>query len=258
MQASSVHTAFRSCLTIRPSRFHRSDLFQSRCSQSVILYFLHHCLHRCCSLVILSLQLPVLYGDLDMWDVRNPDTLWIFLPTRWDFITLTHSLGVPAWTPASTQSRCTRMHRQPLFFNIPFLLSTHRAPSLRLWSTPWSLATRRPRLSSSYGSIARPMSSLSDFHSCLITTTRPCPRHFRPFPPSLRAQHAKPTASISHASVITAPAYTKADSGHVHAYSCYCAPQPYYCQCPSASYYPPRAVSTSNRRVHKYFYANLH
>ncbi|KAK0432071.1 hypothetical protein EV421DRAFT_1924806 [Armillaria borealis] len=39
--------------------------------------------------------------------------------------------------------------------------------------------------------------------------------------------HAKPTISQYHASVIAAPAYSNADSGHVHTYKRHIAPQTY-------------------------------
>ncbi|PBK79695.1 hypothetical protein ARMGADRAFT_117815 [Armillaria gallica] len=48
----------------------------------------------------------VLYGDLDMRDVRNPDILWIFLVTRrgLKLKTLTHTLHVAAWPSAQTRT----------------------------------------------------------------------------------------------------------------------------------------------------------
>ncbi|KAK0471458.1 hypothetical protein IW261DRAFT_894432 [Armillaria novae-zelandiae] len=46
----------------------------------------------------------VLYGDLDMRDIQNPDTLWIFLVTRRDLTSLTHTLRVPAWPSAQTRA----------------------------------------------------------------------------------------------------------------------------------------------------------
>ncbi|KAK0209929.1 hypothetical protein IW262DRAFT_499427 [Armillaria fumosa] len=52
----------------------------------------------------LSAAQAVLYGDLDMRDVRNPDTLWIFLVTRRDLTSLTHTLLVPAWPSAQTRA----------------------------------------------------------------------------------------------------------------------------------------------------------
>ncbi len=52
----------------------------------------------------LSAAQVVLYGDLDMQDVRNPDTLWIFLVTRRDLTSLTHTLRVPAWPSAQTRA----------------------------------------------------------------------------------------------------------------------------------------------------------
>ncbi|KAK0226861.1 hypothetical protein EDD85DRAFT_164863 [Armillaria nabsnona] len=52
----------------------------------------------------LSAAQAVLYGDLDMRDVRNPDTLWIFLVTRRDLTSLTHTLRVPAWPSAQTRA----------------------------------------------------------------------------------------------------------------------------------------------------------
>ncbi|KAK0432067.1 hypothetical protein EV421DRAFT_1911258 [Armillaria borealis] len=41
----------------------------------------------------------MLYGDLEMRDVRNPDALWIFLITS-----LTHTFCVPAWPSAQTRA----------------------------------------------------------------------------------------------------------------------------------------------------------
>ncbi|PBK80363.1 hypothetical protein ARMGADRAFT_1020928 [Armillaria gallica] len=52
----------------------------------------------------LSAAQTVLYGDLDMRDVPNPDTLWIFLVTRRDLTSLTHTLRVPAWPSAQTRA----------------------------------------------------------------------------------------------------------------------------------------------------------
>ncbi|KAK0226854.1 hypothetical protein EDD85DRAFT_1027347 [Armillaria nabsnona] len=52
----------------------------------------------------LSAAQAVLYGDLDMRDVRNPDALWIFLVTRRDLTSLTHTLRVPAWPSAQTRA----------------------------------------------------------------------------------------------------------------------------------------------------------
>ncbi|SJL17972.1 uncharacterized protein ARMOST_21543 [Armillaria ostoyae] len=52
----------------------------------------------------LSAAQAVLYGDLDMQDVRNPDMLWIFLVTRRDLTSLTHTLRVPAWPSAQTRA----------------------------------------------------------------------------------------------------------------------------------------------------------
>ncbi|PBK62036.1 hypothetical protein ARMSODRAFT_981024 [Armillaria solidipes] len=52
----------------------------------------------------LSAAQAVLYGDLDMRDVRNPDALWIFLVTRRDLTSLTHTLRVPAWPCAQTRA----------------------------------------------------------------------------------------------------------------------------------------------------------
>ncbi|KAK0442513.1 uncharacterized protein EV420DRAFT_1077026 [Desarmillaria tabescens] len=45
----------------------------------------------------LSAAQAVLYGNLDMAGVQNPDALWVFLVTRRDLTSLTHSLHVPAW-----------------------------------------------------------------------------------------------------------------------------------------------------------------
>ncbi|KAK0184247.1 hypothetical protein F5146DRAFT_252895 [Armillaria mellea] len=52
----------------------------------------------------LSAVQAVLYGDLDIRDVRNPDMLWIFLVTRRDLTSLTHTLRVPAWPSAQTRA----------------------------------------------------------------------------------------------------------------------------------------------------------
>ncbi len=52
----------------------------------------------------LSAAQAVLYGNLDMRDVRNPDTLWIFLVTRRALTSLTHTLRVPAWPSAQTRA----------------------------------------------------------------------------------------------------------------------------------------------------------
>ncbi len=52
----------------------------------------------------LSAAQAVLYGDLDMRDVRNPDALWIFLVTRRDLTSLTHTLCVPAWPSSQTRA----------------------------------------------------------------------------------------------------------------------------------------------------------
>ncbi|KAK0477161.1 hypothetical protein EDD18DRAFT_1337998 [Armillaria luteobubalina] len=52
----------------------------------------------------LSAAQAILYGDLDMRDVRNPDTLWIYLVTRRDLTSLTHTLRVPAWPSAQTRA----------------------------------------------------------------------------------------------------------------------------------------------------------
>ncbi|KAK0207809.1 hypothetical protein IW262DRAFT_1529398 [Armillaria fumosa] len=46
----------------------------------------------------------VLYGDLDMRDIRDPDTLWTYLVTRRDLTSLTHTLRVPAWPSAQTRA----------------------------------------------------------------------------------------------------------------------------------------------------------
>ncbi|PBK86024.1 hypothetical protein ARMGADRAFT_1169320, partial [Armillaria gallica] len=46
----------------------------------------------------------VLYGDLDMRDVWNPDALRIFLVTRWDVCSLTYTLRVPVWRAIRTDS----------------------------------------------------------------------------------------------------------------------------------------------------------
>ncbi len=55
---------------------------------------------------------------------------------------------------------------------------------------------------------------------------------------------------ISHASAVAAPAYFNADSGYVHTYCWYSAPQSYYSPKPSASCRYPRALSSSYRRVY--------
>ncbi|PBK79691.1 hypothetical protein ARMGADRAFT_117784 [Armillaria gallica] len=52
----------------------------------------------------LSAAQAVLYGDLDMRDVQNPDMLWIFLVTRRDLTSLTHTLRFPAWPSAQTRA----------------------------------------------------------------------------------------------------------------------------------------------------------
>ncbi|KAG7439285.1 uncharacterized protein BT62DRAFT_768359 [Guyanagaster necrorhizus] len=39
----------------------------------------------------------ILYGDLDMRNSRHGDALWVFLVTRRDLTSLTHTLRVPAW-----------------------------------------------------------------------------------------------------------------------------------------------------------------
>ncbi|KAK0485524.1 hypothetical protein EDD18DRAFT_698746 [Armillaria luteobubalina] len=52
----------------------------------------------------LSAAQAILYGDLDTRDVRNPDTLWIYLVTRRDLTSLTHTLRVPAWPSAQTRA----------------------------------------------------------------------------------------------------------------------------------------------------------
>ncbi|KAK0226836.1 hypothetical protein EDD85DRAFT_976090 [Armillaria nabsnona] len=68
----------------------------------------------------------VLYGDLDMRDVRDPDALRIFLVTQRDVCSLTHTLRVPVWRAIRTDSGGshsphTRSHGQPLLFDTPFI-----------------------------------------------------------------------------------------------------------------------------------------
>ncbi|KAK0201320.1 hypothetical protein DFS33DRAFT_1490555 [Desarmillaria ectypa] len=52
----------------------------------------------------LSCVQGLLYGELDMRNVRNLDKLWLFLVTRRDLTCLTHTLRVPAWPSSQTRT----------------------------------------------------------------------------------------------------------------------------------------------------------
>ncbi len=76
----------------------RSKLYSTRCDS--LISPTHVGAHTYSTLSQLS---AVLYGDLDVPDIRNPDTLWIFLVTQRDLTSLMHTLHIPAWAWAQTR-----------------------------------------------------------------------------------------------------------------------------------------------------------
>ncbi len=93
------------------------------------------------------------------------------------------------------------------------------------------------------------------WQQCLITTYA---TFHRPYPhlPSLGAHPTTQTLYISHASAVTTPADSDADSRFVDAYSYYSAPCPQHCPGPSTSYYS-SCPSSSSWHVYHHLHANL-
>ncbi len=192
-----------------------------------------------------------------MRDVRNPDALWISIITS-----LTVILCLPAWLSAQARA-----------YLIPRVLShmdNHRSitlPSFDLLHLDYVISSSgthvspgRPRFSSSRGSIGQ-----TNVVSIRVLarqrwrrgTAYANSRHTYLYSPYLRAHHVKPIIPIPQASTIAAPAYSNADSRHVHSYYRHPAPQSYDPPRPSTSCHPPRAILTTYRRVYNYFYACL-
>ncbi len=248
---TSLHAVFRSGFSLPTacqSLYHWPYLFQRRhWLTSFPSSHTHRCLHSLCSPVTFSKQHRPSYCDLDMWDVQNPDTLWILLVMWQDLMSLMHTLHIPTWPSAQTPVYLIPLTQWPSLTLTPSLLSSHAMMLLCLLYTwhpaLWHTSPRRVRLSFLHHSMARPMWSPSNFHSCVMRMMATMCYYLCHFPPP---QHIHNTY----------PVHTHHTKPTVHASSIYS--QFYNSRCLVISDYPPRAFPSSNQCIYHHFCTNLY
>ncbi len=138
--------------------------------------------------------------------------------------------------------------------SVPRVLACTDFPSFdqHIVHHPSAFCRRHIELGDAHPFEARQTLSLSNFDYSSTTMT------IRDFPPLRHApDFSQHQAGSPYSSAIPASAYFNADSGYVPARCSHSAPQSYHSPRPSASRHPPRALSTTHRRVYDLLYLNL-